>query len=323
VTGVQTCALPIFIELKTFSTGESTLTALVEHEFANCGFPKAYGTAALEQGKLLVLLDGLDEAPAENLRDTIQHIRDFVDRYSNNRFITSCRTAFYKNWFQRFTDVILADFDDKQIQTFIENWFRDPKDQQHELAKEFWAILKKREHAATLELARTPLLLTFLCLVYKRTRNLPGNRSYLYKRALDILLEEWAAEKLGQRPNIYEGLYPDLEVQLLGQIAGPSFDENNLFFTQEELVGKINNFLTNELSAPKKLNGAQVLKAAGRPMRAQELIAAMAAQGLWKSPAGKTPHATLYAAMTREARDKGSASRFRKTDRGLFAYHKA
>ena len=66
---------------------------------------------------------------------------------------------------------------------------------------------------------------------------------------------------------------------------------------------------------------AQVLKSAGKPMRAQELIAVMAKQCLWSSPAGKTPHSTLYAALMREARDKGTASRFRKVDRGLFAYN--
>jgi hypothetical protein len=63
---------------------------------------------------------------------------------------------------------------------------------------------------------------------------------------------------------------------------------------------------------------AQVLARAGKPMRAQELIATMAEQNLWKSPCGKTPHATLYAAMMREERDKGSAARFKKVDRGLF-----
>ena len=42
---------------------------------------------------------------------------------------------------------------------------------------------------------------------------------------------------------------------------------------------------------------AQVLAKAGKPMRAQELITAMAEQGLWKSPGGATPHSTLYAAM--------------------------
>ena len=66
---------------------------------------------------------------------------------------------------------------------------------------------------------------------------------------------------------------------------------------------------------------AQVLKSAGKPMRAQELITVMAEQNLWKSPGGKTPHATLYAAMTREERDKGSASRFRKVDRGQFSFN--
>ncbi len=66
---------------------------------------------------------------------------------------------------------------------------------------------------------------------------------------------------------------------------------------------------------------AQVLKSAGKPMRAQELIAAMAEQNLWKSPGGKTPHATLYAAMQREERDKANASRFKKVDRGQFAFN--
>ena len=64
----------------------------------------------------------------------------------------------------------------------------------------------------------------------------------------------------------------------------------------------------------------QVLAKTGRPMRAQELIAAMAEQGLWSSPAGKTPAATLYAAMLREARDKGDASRFRKVGPGQFEF---
>jgi len=66
---------------------------------------------------------------------------------------------------------------------------------------------------------------------------------------------------------------------------------------------------------------AQVLAKADKPMRAQELIDAMAEQGLWKSPAGATPHATLYAAMLREARDKGTAARFKKVDRGMFTFN--
>ena len=43
---------------------------------------------------------------------------------------------------------------------------------------------------------------------------------------------------------------------------------------------------------------AQILKSAGKPMRAQELIAAMAEQNLWKSPGGATPWATIYTVWT-------------------------
>ncbi len=63
---------------------------------------------------------------------------------------------------------------------------------------------------------------------------------------------------------------------------------------------------------------AQVLSEARAPMRCKEMIAAMQTQGLWASPNGKTPEATLYSAILREISKKGEASRFRKLDRGLF-----
>jgi len=68
---------------------------------------------------------------------------------------------------------------------------------------------------------------------------------------------------------------------------------------------------------------AQVLAETGKPMRAKELIEAMAARGLWTSPNGKTPEATLYAAMLREITTKGAQARFRKAERGLFAFNAA
>jgi hypothetical protein len=63
----------------------------------------------------------------------------------------------------------------------------------------------------------------------------------------------------------------------------------------------------------------KVLKEAGQPMGCQELIGAMAAEGYWSSPSGKTPDATLYSAIVREITTKGEASRFRKAGPGRFA----
>jgi hypothetical protein len=64
---------------------------------------------------------------------------------------------------------------------------------------------------------------------------------------------------------------------------------------------------------------AQILAGANEPMNAKQMIEAMTAKGLWTSPGGKTPHATLYSAILREINEKGNESRFKKTERGRFA----
>jgi hypothetical protein len=65
---------------------------------------------------------------------------------------------------------------------------------------------------------------------------------------------------------------------------------------------------------------ALVLRETGQPMSCPELIAQMAAKGYWTSPKGKTPAATLYAALMREVQNKGDVARFVKTGPGRFAY---
>ena len=64
---------------------------------------------------------------------------------------------------------------------------------------------------------------------------------------------------------------------------------------------------------------ATVLAEAKGPMRAKDLVGQMAAKGLWTSPGGKTPEATLYAAILREIATKKGEARFTKVERGLFA----
>jgi hypothetical protein len=64
---------------------------------------------------------------------------------------------------------------------------------------------------------------------------------------------------------------------------------------------------------------AQVLASTKGAMNCKEMIEALAAKGLWTSPGGKTPHATLYSAILREINEKGKDARFVKTERGRFA----
>ncbi len=78
-----------------------------------------------------------------------------------------------------------------------------------------------------------------------------------------------------------------------------------------------------QAGGPPKLSAlaatAKVLAETGQAMTCKELIAAMANRGYWTSPAGKTPEATLYAALAREIKVKKDQARFRKSGRGTFS----
>lgn len=261
--GFKHDCIPVFIELKRFASSNINIETFITEEFRICGFPSPdkFTAKALEAGKLLILLDGLDEVPTRNLTEAISEIQNFVDKYDKNRFIASCRTAAYRSAFRRFSDVAMADFDNAQIQQFIDNWFHCEADKQAKTGEKCWELLQKPEHEAAKELAHTPLLLTFLCLVYDRSQSFPDNRSVLYRKALRILLEEWASEKRILREEIYQGLHTELEEILLSEIAYTGFESDRLFFSQRDIVQQIKTFLASNLNAPQHLDGESVLNA--------------------------------------------------------------
>ncbi|QDU46844.1 hypothetical protein Mal52_53670 [Symmachiella dynata] len=83
---------------------------------------------------------------------------------------------------------------------------------------------------------------------------------------------------------------------------------------------------TTAKSGDKKMSAldaaAKVLGESKEPLNAKTMIERMAAKGYWTSPGGRTPHATLYAAIIREIQTKGKESRFLKADRGQFTLNK-
>ncbi|MEM8546125.1 MAG: NACHT domain-containing protein, partial [Cyanobacteria bacterium P01_H01_bin.119] len=123
--------IPVMLELRQFNSQDKSVKEAIAEEFEVCGFPQARECTEvfLKSGKLLVLLDGLDEVPSETLNHVITEIENLVDRYDSNRFIASCRVAAYTfGSFRRFNDVAMAAFEDSQIERFINNWFQKPRD---------------------------------------------------------------------------------------------------------------------------------------------------------------------------------------------------
>lgn len=66
---------------------------------------------------------------------------------------------------------------------------------------------------------------------------------------------------------------------------------------------------------------AKVLADAGEPLNCKTIVERAIEKGYWKT-GGKTPAATVYAAILREIQKKSGASRFAKADRGMFTLAK-
>jgi len=235
----QATRIPVFITLKDFAEkGNPNLFTYISQLIE---LPTSDALRKiLQQGQMLVLLDGLDEVREEDTKRVLQQILEFSDQFHLNQFVMTCRIAAKEYTFERFTEVEVADFDKEQIAIFAQNWFRlsDPMK-----AKRF--IQKLEENKPIQELASSPLLLTLLCLVFGESADFPANRSELYREGLDVLLKKWDGKRNIQRDQLYKNLSLKRKEDLLSQIALTNFKQKDYFFKQKTLEAYISDFICN------------------------------------------------------------------------------
>src|SRR5919199_364088 len=252
---LQANRVPIFLRLIDFTDTiknqpELSLLNYIENLFHTEGVeqPQAIETI-ITQGRALILLDGLDEVPKDFSKLVLSRIREFC-KYRKDSIIITCRTNALDYNFSdlKFTQVIVADFEQPQIEIFANKWFvaegKNDKQAGEARAKEFIEKLGLPEHKRIRDLAVTPILLNLTCLIFKNNLGeFPKNRSELYQRGINILLEEWDAERGIERDEVYGKLDLEGRKALLTHVAKVSFEENRYFFKQEEIEEYIADYL--------------------------------------------------------------------------------
>ncbi len=234
--------VPIFVTLKVYAEtkGAPTLQEYISAELQQRKVSRETIERLLESGRALILLDGLDEVRQEDDRRVKRDIDKFSRDWLKNRFAITCRIAAREYQFEKFTEVEVADFDNGQIETFVNNWFKG-KDE----PKAARLLEKLKKNKPVQELAKSPLLLTLLCLVFGERNDLPPKRSELYKEGLEVLMKKWDAKRNIEREQIYKHLSPQNKEDMLGQIAFNTFVQGEYFFRQEDLQHQIKDYICN------------------------------------------------------------------------------
>lgn len=203
----------------------------------------------LKSGKLLILMDGLDEA-ANNIfrRNAQDQVKRLSDLFSNeeNRFVLTCRTQIMGAVPRGFTSVEVADFSPAQVRQFVQNWFTANGQPQTEAVKKWKKIQKITANQSDLkEVTATPVLLSLICVVWQDSGGIPSNRTNLYKRGINWLLSRWNEEKEIDKWEVGTEAYRQLSVEdkeaLLIEIAAHKFENpgNFVLFDQDELARQI------------------------------------------------------------------------------------
>ncbi|WP_375503098.1 NACHT domain-containing protein [uncultured Nostoc sp.] len=258
--------VPIFVTLRDFAdetrvAGEFHLLNYICKEFFTCGIsdPSVLETLLLE-GRVLLLLDGLDEVLHQQSKGVVNEIRRLSEKYQKNIFVVTCRTAAKALNLRRFTDVEIAPFSRDQIVAFAQKWFtavtKTNIQNQQEQAFEFIEKLDLPENLQFQRLAVTPLFLHLACWVFHHQNKFPTQKSAFYKQCLDLLLGKWDETKAIERDEVYQGFLLPQKLKLLSQVASATFEQGNYFFEQrivEQYISDYISDLPNASTEPEEL----------------------------------------------------------------------
>jgi hypothetical protein len=171
----------------------------------------------LTKGASLLLVDGLDEAPSETVRETVSRLLERAARaWTNCRFVVTTRPRAYEN------EVMLAGFhharigplEPADVRTFLERWSaalmrESPERAKRHAAELIQAVEARREIR---RIASNPVMLTALAVLHWNEKRMPEQRADLY----DSVLTWLARSRKGRAGR----LSPENCIKVLQELAG-------------------------------------------------------------------------------------------------------
>ncbi len=274
--------VPVFITLRDFAASyqndqQVDLLEFIHQEFITSDISQlAIIKKLLQGGKILLLIDGIDEVSHENEHAILNEIRRFCEKYYRNQVVTSCRTAAQNLSLPGFTDVEIAPFTEAQITAFAQKWFIEfSKRNIHSIpdpaqgmaqASLFMENLELPENWQFRRLMTTPLFLHLACSIFHHQDRFPPKQAEFYKQGMDLLLGKWDASRGIERDHIYQGFLLPQKLKLLSQIASATFERGQYFFKKSVIEQHITDYmqkLPNASTDPEEISqiSASILQA--------------------------------------------------------------
>ncbi len=196
--------LPLFLAFRDYVREKTrSLVDFLEEQARSqlqLALPDGFLEAALDDGRAVLLLDGLDEVGSVAEREEIRgRVQAFFRRWPKVPALVTSRVAGYEDAPLASTGagacrhLRLAAFDDEDLKQFVAHWYAvqeplDPRARDEGIAD----LLAAMDASPPVrELARNPMLATLIALVHRYEATLPGERAALYDICVKTLVETW------------------------------------------------------------------------------------------------------------------------------------
>lgn len=181
--------------------------------------PPGWADRVLTSGRGVLLVDGIDEVPADERERTRRWLRDLISAFPDNLvLVTSRPSAVREAWLDTddFTELSLSPMRPKDVEVFVQRW-HEAAEVDAGLAGDLLAAVRSKPDLA--RLATNPLMCGLICALHRERRGfLPRGRKALYDAALSMLLERRDREREMHRPDGIE-MDEESQVELLQRLA--------------------------------------------------------------------------------------------------------
>ncbi len=205
--------------------------------------------AALAQGRALLLVDGLDEAPEGLRAQVVRGLARFTSWYPTTAVIVTSRPTgapgAIESCLPGFQGFRLADLADSEVDEFIDKWCltAETSARPDSTAAQQQATAAADDLKARIQRSRpvqriavNPLLVTILCVVHRFLgRTIPEHRVTLYEKCTDALLYEWDRAKFPEGAAVGE-LDANQKRVLLRGVASALHEKHEAEMPEQEVV---------------------------------------------------------------------------------------
>lgn len=195
----------------------------------------------LEDKRLILLLDGLDEIQSA-LRDSFnKDLEAFIKSYSGNTVFITSRPVYAFVSYTKFSLFDIEPLSKPQALTLVKKLdFWDEKGK-----ADFLVALDSKLYFSHTQFASNPLLLTIMLMTYSAFGEVPAKMHVFYSKAYETMARLHDATKGSYQRPLHTGLTPEDFAKYFAQFCARTYSEEVLDFTEMTFASYMNKVISH------------------------------------------------------------------------------